>query len=390
MRCPRCHSTNLIKIGHLIYCRDCISFGQIRPEFVKPTWDYKFENTNVYYDLSYDLSEKQKEISEQVILAIEHKQHVLISAVCGSGKTELVYPCICHFLNRQMKIGFACPRKDLAIELYERLKTQLKNIEISLVYGGHTNDLFKNLVVLTTHQLYRYWNYFDVLIIDEVDAFPFYGNKSLYKMASISNKGSFVLLSATSFEKAPPKGFIKFTLDRRYHNKDLPIPRLVWLPNTLSIIFICKLLVNFKKEHKPVMIFVPEVNDLKLLSRIFTLCKFKHRFVHSKTPLNTKTLHEFKERNFDFLITTTLLERGVTFENVQVIVYKAHHPIFTTSTLIQIAGRVGRKIDYPTGDVIFIGKYISKEMRLCKNHIKTKNAPYAMDKHMDCFKVDKI
>ena len=390
MRCPRCQTEKLVKIGHLTYCRNCISFGQVRPEFVKPNWDYKFESTNVYYDLSYDLSKKQKEVSQQIILAIENKQHVLISAVCGSGKTEIVYPCICHFLNKQQRIGFACPRKDLAIELYDRFKSQLKNIEIALVYGGHTDDLYKPLVVLTTHQLYRFWNYFDVLIIDEVDAFPFYADEHLYQMALASNKGIFVLLSATSFEKAPPKGFVKFTIDRRYHNEDLPVPRLIWLPNLLSILYICKLLASFKKENKPVMIFVPEISDFHLFNFLFRMLKLRYKIINSKTPLNTSTLQAFKEKKFDILLTTTLLERGVTFENVQVIVYKAHHPIFTSSTLIQIAGRVGRKANFPTGDVIFIGKHISKGMKLCKNHIIRKNASYVANKPLDCSKVKKI
>lgn len=155
MRCPRCKSENLIKIGHLIYCRNCISFGQVRAHQQAPKLMTFTHPKSIYYDLSYDLSVKQQEIASAVVDAIHKHQHVLIQAVCGSGKTELVYPCICDSLNRQLNVGFACPRKDLAIELYDRLSSQLKNVDIALVYGGHTNDLYKPLVVLTTHQLYR-------------------------------------------------------------------------------------------------------------------------------------------------------------------------------------------------------------------------------------------
>ena len=37
-------------------------------------------------------------------------------------------------------------------------------------------------------------------------------------------------------------------------------------------------------------------------------------------------------------------------------VFAADHEIYSQATLVQIAGRVGRKINATKGDVIFIGK----------------------------------
>ena len=377
MRCPRCQSDNLVKIGHLIYCRNCITFGQVRVNQQAPTLITFNHASSIYYDLSYDLSVKQQEIASEVLTAIHQKKHVLIQAVCGSGKTELVYPCICDSLNRQLNVGFACPRKDLAIELHERLSNQLKNVEIGLVYGGHTTELYKPLVVLTTHQLYRYWQYFDVLIIDEVDAFPFYGNTQLYQMAVASNRGSFVMLSATSFEGAPPKGFVKLTLNRRYHNHDLPIPKLVWLPDYLSMIYLYYGVKKCLQKDQLVMVFGPTIRDLQKLKRFFDGVHLPCDLVHSNSHQISCVLEQFRNKSNRVLLTTTLLERGVTFENVQVFVYRANHRVFSTSTLIQIAGRVGRKPNYPSGLVVFIGRHISKEMKACVKHIRQKNAQSA-------------
>lgn len=377
MRCPRCHSKNLIKIGHLIYCRDCISFGQVRFNQTKPQYPKKNEVDHVYYDLSYDLSSRQKELASQVILAIEKKQHVLIQAVCGSGKTEILYPFLCYALNQQLRVGFACPRKDLAIELYQRLSQQLKNVDMCLVYGGHHEELYASLVVLTCHQLYRYWNYFDVLIIDEVDAFPFYGNHALYKMAAISNKGSFILLSATAFENPLPFGFVKLSLDRRYHNHDLPVPRLMRMPDGFALGYIYLKVKKIISRQGLVMIFVPKKKDLIYLGNFLKMVQLPFKAVSSSTLNNTQTLQAFREHRFQVLLTTTLLERGVTFENVHVFVFHAHHSVFNRSTLIQIAGRVGRKPSYPNGLVVFIGKRKTKEMKECRSHILSKNAPYA-------------
>ncbi|QGS69179.1 hypothetical protein CV093_15140 [Oceanobacillus sp. 143] len=53
------------------------------------------------------------------------------------------------------------------------------------------------------------------------------------------------------------------------------------------------------------------------------------------------------------LITTTILERGVTFPSVDVAILDAGHVVFDEAALVQIAGRAGRSADDPTGEVIF-------------------------------------
>lgn len=62
------------------------------------------------------------------------------------------------------------------------------------------------------------------------------------------------------------------------------------------------------------------------------------------------------------LLTTTILERGITISNVQVAVIGAESPVFTASALIQIAGRVGRNIQFPDGDVLYFHHGITTEM----------------------------
>jgi len=43
-------------------------------------------------------------------------------------------------------------------------------------FGDHHDALTGNIIVLTTHQLFRYEDYFDLLIFDEIDAFPYVGD----------------------------------------------------------------------------------------------------------------------------------------------------------------------------------------------------------------------
>lgn len=73
------------------------------------------------------------------------------------------------------------------------------------------------------------------------------------------------------------------------------------------------------------------------------------------------------------LVTTTILERGVTFANVQVAVLGAENQIFTEAALVQIAGRVGRSSLAPTGDVLFFHFGITVEMKKARSHIQLMN-----------------
>ena len=73
-------------------------------------------------------------------------------------------------------------------------------------------------------------------------------------------------------------------------------------------------------------------------------------------------------------MTTTIMERGVTVPRVNVLVLEAaQEGIFDTSTLVQIAGRCGRSPDYPTGEVWFISREISRSMREARLQIMGMN-----------------
>ena len=100
----------------------------------------------------------------------------------------------------------------------------------------------------------------------------------------------------------------------------------------------------------------------------------KCELVHSQSARRDAIIAAFKARQCSFLICTTLLERGMTFEDVQVIVFQADHPVFDTSTLIQICGRVGRKPLHPHGKIYFLAHRKTREMKGCMTHIQQKNA----------------
>ena len=60
------------------------------------------------------------------------------------------------------KVGFAIPRKDVVVELEDRIKDAFPLNNVVRVYGGHTDLLDGDIILLTTHQLFRYNKYFTV------------------------------------------------------------------------------------------------------------------------------------------------------------------------------------------------------------------------------------
>jgi competence protein ComFA len=84
-------------------------------------------------------------------------------------------------------------------------------------------------------------------------------------------------------------------------------------------------------------------------------------------------LNKVRRLDKGLVFTTTVLERGITIKDVQVIVYNADHILFNRDTLIQISGRVGRHKSYCSGDIIFICKRKNKTIKAAIRALKKCN-----------------
>ena len=96
--------------------------------------------------------------------------------------------------------------------------------------------------------------------------------------------------------------------------------------------------------------------------------------VHANDDQRQEKVQQFRTRQLDILLTTTILERGVTFSNIDVYVLKADDWTFTTASLVQIAGRAGRDANYPNGAVYFFYEHYNCRIRDCQRQIKYMNA----------------
>ena len=361
--CPICGNKDIHSIGYLNgkpYCRRCISFRGEEAEH-KPSYPKK---APIY--LEYELSPEQKKLSDKLVENYKKGIDSLVFAVCGSGKTEICLQIIKYAINCGDKVAFALPRRDVAIELHNRLKDIFKYNRVICLYGGHTKDKEGDIIVLTTHQLYRYRQYFSLIILDEIDAFPFKDDPILHSMFYQALSGHYVMMSATPSKevithfKGDNKDILR--LDIRFHRHPLPVPKIIKRNKLFQYIYLIRKIKEYKKHNKPVFVFAPTIELCEKIYKVLSIFIRGGNYVHSKRNRRSEIIEEFRNKMYSFLVTTSVLERGVTVKDLQVIICQSDHKIYEKGTLIQIAGRVGRKKDAPSGEVIYLCEIVTIDM----------------------------
>ncbi|MCL7746745.1 DEAD/DEAH box helicase [Halalkalibacter alkaliphilus] len=396
LKCKRCgnQDRSLFGVHHCdrceqdcSYCRHCLQLGKISSCQHLYSWigpPISYGNLQDTLKWQGELSPGQKQASESVIQAIIDQAELLVWAVCGGGKTEVLF----HGLERAFATGkrvlITTPRTDVVKELYPRIQASFTQVSITALYGG-SKDRHSNaqLVLATTHQAMRFYKAFDVVIVDEVDAFPFSYDESLQYAVEHAKKptAATILLSATpsaQLVKRRPFNIVK--IPRRYHGFPLPVPRFQWIGNWKKQVKKSQLppklhhwIQTYLCKKKPLLLFVPSVSTLATISQILTENSIEHASVHAAEPNRHEAVQAFRRKNISLMVTTTILERGVTFPDVQVAVLGAEDDVFTEAALVQISGRVGRKKETPTGDIVFFHYGVTKAMRAARAHIEQMN-----------------
>ena len=377
MKCPRCgnlQKSYFYKGSHGYYCRKCIGFGRLLLEEEETSLELQaIQEDCSEYTMQYPLTKFQEAVSKECQMNIR-TQDVLLECVCGAGKTEMVLASISDALNENRKVCFAIARRQVVLELSERLKTYFKKAKIIAVCGGHTDEIDGDLIVCTTHQLYRYQGQFSLLILDEPDAFPYRGDEVLHGIAQHACIGHVIYLTATPdnylLSRVQEGTMRHIVLNKRPHGHDLPVPRLCIYP---SIVLFWVLLRWINKHTcNPRIIFVPTIKTASILGK--TLSIFMKCYVcTSESEDRDRIIYEFKKESNGIMIATTVLERGVTIPKADICVWHANHSVFDEAGLIQMAGRAGRSFTSPEGDVLFLCSEKTELVQLCKEKIEQAN-----------------
>lgn len=370
------------------YCRKCIIMGRVSECLPLVYWRHdeqapiRTENRTLM-NWEGELSPEQAKASQVVIDTIVKRGRQLVWAVCGAGKTELLFEGLAYAFETGLCVCIATPRVDVVLELEPRLRSVFPTVRMTALYGGAAREVLEcQLFISTTHQLLRYRHAFDVVIVDEVDAFPYSYDPMLAFAVERAKKkvAATILLTATPDEELKQRveagSLSAIKIPIRYHRHPLPVPHFVWCGNwNKKLVRKCKLPnVVFKwcrkrMEHKqPFLLFVPSVIVAEQVKVILGV-----ESVYAEDTDRKEKVEKFRRGEMKALVTTTILERGVTIPRLNVAVLGSEHDIFTESALVQIAGRVGRSADFPNGDVCFFHYGKTKAMVAARQHILEMN-----------------
>ncbi|HFI0214406.1 TPA: DEAD/DEAH box helicase [Streptococcus suis] len=369
------------------YCRACLLLGRVRSDEKLYHFPQQEFPVNSCLKWKGTLTDWQAGISDGLLANVEKRQATLVHAVTGAGKTEMIYYTVASVIDKGGAVCLASPRIDVCIELYKRLQHDF-SIPISLLHGESEPYFRTPLVVATTHQLLKFYQAFDLVLIDEVDAFPYADNPMLYRAAdnAVKEDGVQVFLTATSTDELDKKvktGKLKrLSLPRRFHGNPLVVPQKVWfskfdanLKQNKLVPKLTKAIQEQRKSGFPLLIFVPEISKGQDFAKIMekTFPDESIGFVSSQTENRLEIVEGFRNKDITILISTTILERGVTFPGVDVIVVQANHYLYTSSSLVQIAGRVGRSMERPTGLLQFFHEGSTRSIEKAIAEIKQMN-----------------
>ena len=375
IRCYRCNHVTAKSLGALpqgeFYCPHCINLGRVSTlnKFYHVPEPNQFTVTEPVLTWKGKLSPLQQQASEKISRGMADHVQQLLWAVTGAGKTEMMFAGIAAAIKRGERIGIASPRVDVCLELFPRLKAAFANCDIALLHGRQELPYhYAQLTICTTHQLLRFYHAFDNLIIDEVDAFPYAANASLLYATkqAIKENGGCLYLTATPgdalLREIKSKRLVVNYLPLRYHGHLLPQIKVRlafgWrrrLERQQLPPQVIQQLQETLKEGHHFLLFVPHIADLALVEAALrhSFTTFRFATVHASDPERLEKVQKMRDGDYDFLVTTSILERGVTFPEIDVYVLGADDPVFSSSALVQIAGRAGRSQSRPTGRVIF-------------------------------------
>ncbi|MBD8035724.1 DEAD/DEAH box helicase family protein [Solibacillus sp. A46] len=401
LKCRRClneqrqkfisfHCAKCQKTCH--YCRHCITMGRMCSCDELILWENelprsRIQKSHVKFTWRGKLTVHQQKAADELLTSLKQNHNHLIHAVCGAGKTEILFAPIYASLKAGKRVCVATPRTDVVLELYPRFQQVFQNIMIHALYGGAQNDTqFAQLILATTHQLYRFENAFDVMIVDEADAFPYTYDEALQRAVMKAKKADAPIAFVTAtpstkllIQQRNEKWGYSF-IARRFHGQLLPVPRYQALWNYEKAFHKQKIPQKLKnwveqrlQNHQPFLIFFPTIDLMEQATSLFQQIEPTIESVHSEDPDRKEKVLQLRNEERKGLLTTTILERGITIKNVQVAVVGAENLIFTSSALIQISGRVGRNVQYPTGDIVFFHHGITMEMDQARKKILEMN-----------------
>lgn len=397
-RCMRCGETE-IKEWPSIYglagtCPSCASLGALSSlqvlhrslelNLTGKTGETDYNLKPVTFTPHWVLSQAQARASQEVLafVSTETNRKLLLWAACGAGKTEVCFPATAWAIERGLKVLYAAPRQDVVLDVAPRLERDFPGLGVSVLTGVSIERFtVAPLVLATTHQVLRFIKAFDLIFMDEVDAFPYHGNEALAwgLQHALKSEGKIVYLTATpspeNRNRIQSKEMKLVRLPARHHRKALPVPEWIKLTSQDHKAELYPYIKSLA-EFGPILIFVPKISWVNVyVERLRDLFPgWRIEGSYSSDPGRRGKIEQLRLGKYSVFVTTSILERGVTIPNAQVIVLEANHQVFDERALVQMAGRVGRTRENPKGRALFLAKQKSPAIEKAIHWIQEQNS----------------
>lgn len=268
----------------------------------------------------------------------------------GSGKTLVILGAALMVYPKTAIL--MAPTSILAEQIYSEAKRLLPEfMNVMLVKKGAKDSDFKgvNLIIGTHVLLYQSLPKVPLVMVDEQHRFGSNQRQKIDELTkSTLTKAHFLQFSATPIPRT--LSLIRSELVSFSFLKEIPFKKnihtiLIQNDGFNSLMSHIKAQISAGKQAIIVypLVEVSEVSNYQSLSEAssFWMSKFKNIFItHGKDKLKDEVLKDFKERG-DILLTTTVVEVGISLPRLSTIVIVAAE-LLGLASLHQLRGRVGR------------------------------------------------
>jgi len=384
--------------------------------------------------LSFELTSAQKKVLEEIFSDMKNEKPMnrLLQGDVGSGKTIVALIAMLLAVDNGFQAVLMVPTEILADQHAKNISNLLQHFHVrfpqyeikpSLIIGGQKKSVRKkNLeaialqeadIIIGTHALFEEEVHFKKLGLAVIDEQHRFGVAQRAKLASKGTVPEVILMSATPIPRTLSMtiyGDLDVSvIDEMPKNR---IPIKTYLRGETKLADIYKFIVDKTKEGVQTFIVYPLVDEsekLELKAATTLYEKLKETYlkevnvglIHGRMKWQEKEekMLLFAEKQFDVLISTTVIEVGIDIPGANIILIEDAHR-FGLSQLHQLRGRVGRGTVQAHCILVTKDEYAASSARLPKSldylspmaleKYKSAIRLQSMVKYLDGFKIAEI
>ena len=319
--------------------------------------------------LSFKLTKAQLNALHDIRLDLESSTPMnrLLQGDVGSGKTIVALISLLIAVSNNKQAAFMAPTEILAIQHFNNLKEMLAKfpINVELLLGGQKAKEKKETygkmadglpaIYVGTHALIEERAKFSNLGLVIVDEQHRFGVAQRSRLITKSYAPDVLVMTATPIPRTLTMtmyGDLDVTIIDEMPKDRIPIKTYLRSDSKLDKIY--KFIIDSVDKGFQAFIVYPLVEesdklDLKAAEQYFedlnnsVFSNYKVGLIHGKMKWDEKkdTMQKFAEKEFDILISTTVIEVGIDIPNANIMVINDAHR-FGLSQLHQLRGRIGR------------------------------------------------